>query len=444
MNLCLMIGKKLKIQSKIVIDTKRVYQTISVEGEKITPRAVPVATGRAFKERERKQELNKKPCLIQLRALIAREKAKHQAKVDEYNALRAQGFRRDPVRDSNLVSVLEVNEEDENILIEQNAVKSTQMGLSFLHIKTRHSFHLVDSSPWPILASLGVFILTVGSVLYVQKFIGGGLLVITGLALILFVMFTRWRDIIREATFVVQRGLRLGMVLFIVSEIMFFFAFFWAFFHSSLSSTFNIDDVLLEDSSMFNKHFAFLLMITVLFVVWLFVCAVYFFVGLRNRKNSKSVHSKKLEVIWPWLLALVFFSPWIIMGEAWDISVAYLEEEKFPFLEEEVVQSMEQAKCTENPFLCNNPESLNKAVFVELDNLFWSLRSYPVRRILTVLYAVPDSFWSLEFLEKRGIVLEALKLEDDNKVRREGHRVRAIQIVFVVCLVMFLRSSGGG
>jgi heme/copper-type cytochrome/quinol oxidase subunit 3 len=36
-------------------------------------------------------------------------------------------------------------------------------------------------------------------------------------------------------TFAVQRGLRLGFLLFIVSEIMFFFSFFWAFFHSSVS-----------------------------------------------------------------------------------------------------------------------------------------------------------------------------------------------------------------
>jgi cytochrome c oxidase subunit 3 len=33
----------------------------------------------------------------------------------------------------------------------------------------------------------------------------------------------------------VQYGLRFGMVLFIVSEIMFFVSFFWAFFHSSLA-----------------------------------------------------------------------------------------------------------------------------------------------------------------------------------------------------------------
>jgi cytochrome c oxidase subunit 3 len=35
----------------------------------------------------------------------------------------------------------------------------------------------------------------------------------------------------------VQQGLRSGMILFIVSEIMFFVAFFWAFFHSSLAPT---------------------------------------------------------------------------------------------------------------------------------------------------------------------------------------------------------------
>jgi hypothetical protein len=196
-------------------------------------------------------------------------------------------------------------------------------------------------------------------------------------------------------------------------------------------------------SILINEHLLFLLIVGVFFLGWLLVCIVYYFVEFNNRSNSKFVHSKELDTIWPWLLALVFFSPWIILGEAWDISAVRLEE-KWRFLEEEVVQSTEQAKCTENPLLCNSPESLNKAVFIELDNLFWSLRGYPVRRILTILYAVPDSFWSLEFSEKLDIVLEALKLEDDIRVRREGCRVRAIQIVFVVCWVMFLWPSGGG
>jgi cytochrome c oxidase subunit 3 len=59
--------------------------------------------------------------------------------------------------------------------------------------------------------------------------------------MIIFMMFVWWRDIIREGTFEgqhtkrVQLGLRMGVLLFIVSEIMFFFGFFWAFFHSSFN-----------------------------------------------------------------------------------------------------------------------------------------------------------------------------------------------------------------
>jgi len=46
-----------------------------------------------------------------------------------------------------------------------------------------------------------------------------------------------WRDVSAESgeqTEEVGRGLKIGMALFIVSEVMFFFSFFWAFFHVSL------------------------------------------------------------------------------------------------------------------------------------------------------------------------------------------------------------------
>lgn len=120
---------------------------------------------------------------------------------------------------------------------------------TFSYIKTKHKFHLVDPSPWPLLASLGAFMLTTGGVLYMHKVLGGWDLFLNGVVVILFVMYVWWRDVVREATyeeqhsFVVQRGLRLGMVLFIASEVMFFFAFFWAFFHSSLAPAFNIGGV---------------------------------------------------------------------------------------------------------------------------------------------------------------------------------------------------------
>lgn len=58
--------------------------------------------------------------------------------------------------------------------------------------------------------------------------------------MVLYVFFW-FANIIRESslegshTLKVQHGLKLGMVLFITSEVFFFFSFFWAFFHSSLN-----------------------------------------------------------------------------------------------------------------------------------------------------------------------------------------------------------------
>jgi len=53
-----------------------------------------------------------------------------------------------------------------------------------------------------------------------------------GFIIIIFTMFCWWQDVLFEAniegkhTKIVQSGLRLGVVLFIVSEVMFFFSFF--------------------------------------------------------------------------------------------------------------------------------------------------------------------------------------------------------------------------
>jgi cytochrome c oxidase subunit 3 len=113
----------------------------------------------------------------------------------------------------------------------------------------KHPFHLVDPSPWPLLASFAVFFSTTGGVMYMHAYSGGGILLAFGQLTLFYVMYVWWRDIIRESTYQghhttpVQVGLRYGMLLFILSEIMFFFAFFWAFFHSSLAPTVEIGAV---------------------------------------------------------------------------------------------------------------------------------------------------------------------------------------------------------
>jgi len=103
----------------------------------------------------------------------------------------------------------------------------------------QHPFHLVDPSPWPAIAAWGALLLTIGLLKWFYAHtLSLLLLALSSLAL---TTFQWWRDISRERAFqglhtqIVQKGLQWGIILFIVSEICFFFSFFWAFFHRRLS-----------------------------------------------------------------------------------------------------------------------------------------------------------------------------------------------------------------
>lgn len=108
-------------------------------------------------------------------------------------------------------------------------------------IMIRQPFHLVELSPWPLTGSLGAFFLTVGLAAWFHSYTIYPL--ILGLVIILLTIIQWWRDVVREATFMghhtsyVTKGLRWGIILFIASEVLFFFAFFWAFFHRRLAPT---------------------------------------------------------------------------------------------------------------------------------------------------------------------------------------------------------------
>jgi cytochrome c oxidase subunit 3 len=85
--------------------------------------------------------------------------------------------------------------------------------------------------------------------MFMHGYISGNSIWRLGIIMILFVSFCWWRDIVREATIegqhtsFVQNGLKIGMLLFIVSEVMFFFAFFIAFFYSSFNPSLSIGGV---------------------------------------------------------------------------------------------------------------------------------------------------------------------------------------------------------
>lgn len=104
-----------------------------------------------------------------------------------------------------------------------------------------HSFHLVSTSYWPITSSIFALNFLFGLVMWIHNYKLGGFICIFGIISLIIVSYAWWKDVIREGTFfgfhtlIVKKGLRIGMILFIISEIMFFFSFFWAFFHSSLN-----------------------------------------------------------------------------------------------------------------------------------------------------------------------------------------------------------------
>jgi cytochrome c oxidase subunit 3 len=104
-----------------------------------------------------------------------------------------------------------------------------------------HPYHLVNPSPWPILMALALFGVTFGTALWMHEHAIGLVPMIGGLLLVLTFMFTWWRDVVKEAMIDkahndrVSLGLRAGMALFIISEVMFFVAFFWAYFNASLN-----------------------------------------------------------------------------------------------------------------------------------------------------------------------------------------------------------------
>nr|AAC09524.1 cytochrome oxidase subunit III [Cepaea nemoralis] len=109
------------------------------------------------------------------------------------------------------------------------------------------TYHLVEMSPWPLFIAVSIFLMPVGLIMWLR--LSSSDLLLSGLLLTTYISILWWRDVTREATYqghhttYVVRGLKLGMALFILSEVCFFFAFFWAYFHSSLAPSVEIGSV---------------------------------------------------------------------------------------------------------------------------------------------------------------------------------------------------------
>mgnify|MGYP003637150061 CR=1 FL=1 len=100
------------------------------------------------------------------------------------------------------------------------------------HAVPHHDYHLVDPSPWPLVASIATTIMMIGAVVWMKGLApadaplgailadGQKAVFFAGLAGVLYSMFGWWSDVIKESkagdhTPVVSIGLRYGMILFI-------------------------------------------------------------------------------------------------------------------------------------------------------------------------------------------------------------------------------------
>nr|QSS48574.1 cytochrome c oxidase subunit III [Kradibia gibbosae] len=107
-----------------------------------------------------------------------------------------------------------------------------------------HPFHLVTLSPWPLLTSFSVLMMTFGFI-FLFNFNQSHWMFL-GMMLVILMIYQWWRDIIRESTYQgfhtikVQEGLKLGMILFIISELFFFISIFWCYIHMFLSPSIEI------------------------------------------------------------------------------------------------------------------------------------------------------------------------------------------------------------
>jgi cytochrome c oxidase subunit 3 len=129
------------------------------------------------------------------------------------------------------------------------------------HGDVKHSYHLVNPSPWPVVGSLSLLVLALGAVTAMRGlsdaetglFAKGNLLLLgLGFAGVIGTMIGWWGDVIKEGrqgyhTEVVDIHLRYGMILFIASEVMFFVAWFWAYFELAIFHSLRADWIIAGD-----------------------------------------------------------------------------------------------------------------------------------------------------------------------------------------------------
>lgn len=112
-----------------------------------------------------------------------------------------------------------------------------------------HPYHVVESSPWPIASSFSAFVFALGLLMKFNGVLSSWIVLTLGTLLVLSSAVFWWKDVVVEGTYQgkhtakVKEGLKIGVILFFVSESCLFASFFWAYLHSSLSPNIELGSV---------------------------------------------------------------------------------------------------------------------------------------------------------------------------------------------------------
>ena len=101
-----------------------------------------------------------------------------------------------------------------------------------------HPYHLVDISPWPLQTSINILGQAFNFIFWLN--LQSNYIIFIQIFTLILILFQWWRDVLRESlggyhTVFVQKGIMIGFLLFLISEIVLFGSVFWPFFHSTLS-----------------------------------------------------------------------------------------------------------------------------------------------------------------------------------------------------------------